>query len=450
MRSLLTLTVAVLGPVAAFAQEDVTFRSDVTLARVDAQVVDRMNRAIIGLTAKDFVIRERGQVRDIKNFAAEDMPLDVLFLIDVSGSMRPHVERVAAASEAALRILIKEDRIGLMVFDRRTRVRMPFRANGRNLAYEFERLLSDENFGGGTDITRALYDAVRYMAQNARRDARRAIVILTDDRTEFQADVAGVEADLAEADTVLSALIAPDTIGRRGPVAIPGGGGGGWPGGGWPGRGGVIIGGRGRSRGPVTIGGPGDHTRSAGTAQIARDSGGDSVPVDDPGALESTLESIRQRYSLFYSLPEGSSGARLVEVTLANSARRRYPDADVRFRRSSLSGDSPGGPVTVSRPPATLPADTDPEPQRDDPPPVNRRRPAVSEPSRSSGPMVKGQDPWSDSNSKPASSDSKPGWTKTEDAPVSPAPASGGGWRRVTDPEPPAPKPDPPPAKKKN
>lgn len=443
MRSLLTLTVALLGPVAASAQEDVTFRSDVTLARVDAQVVDRLNRAITGLTAKDFVIRERGQVRDIKNFAAEDMPLDVLFLIDVSGSMRPHVERVAAASEAALRILIKEDRIGLMVFDRKTRIRLPFRSNSRNLAYEFERLLNDENFGGGTDITRALYDAVRYMAQNARRDARRAIVIVTDDRTEFQADVAGVEADLAEADTVLSALIAPDAMGRRGPVTIPGGGGGGWPGGGWPGRGGVIIGGRGR--GPVTIGG-GDRTNSAGTAQIARDSGGDSVPVDDPGALEATLESIRQRYSLFYSLPEGSNGPRMVEVTLASGARRRYPDADVRFRRSSLSGDGPGGPVTVSRPPATLPTDTEPEQQRDEPPPVNRRRPAVSEPSRSPGPIVKGQDPWPDASSKPASSDPKPGWTKTEDAPAS----SGGGWRRVTDPEPPAPKPDPPPVKKKN
>jgi VWFA-related protein len=420
---------------AAFPQEEVTFRSDVNLVRVDAQVVDRSNRAITGLTAADFVVRERGEVREIKSFAAEDMPLDVLFLIDVSGSMRPHVERVAAASDAALRLLNKEDRIALLVFDRRTRVRMPFRQNRRDLPAIFDNLLRDENFGGGTDITRALYDAVRYMAQNARKDARRSIVILTDDRTEFEADVAGIGADLAEADTVLSAIIAPDAIGRRGPVVLPGG---------WPGQGGVIIG---RRRGPVIT--SGDHTRSAGTARIARESGGESVPVDDPGALESALESIRQRYSLFYSLPEGSTGPRFVEVTLAAGARRRYPDADVRYRRGSQAGEAPSGPMSVSRAPAAAPPPLPPPDEetgwRREEPAGARRRPAISEPSRGAGPMVKDPDPRPEAAGKPAG-EARPAATKAEDAPA----PSAGGWRRVTDPEPPPPeKPEPPPVRKK-
>src|SRR5215210_2469334 len=122
----------------AFAEEPIVFRSDVALVRVDAQVVDRNNRAITGLQVEDFVLRQGGQKREIRNFEAEDMPMDVLFLLDVSGSMQPHVQRVASAAEQALRVLGPDDRVGIMVFDRSTRVRMPFRKNGDVVVRELE------------------------------------------------------------------------------------------------------------------------------------------------------------------------------------------------------------------------------------------------------------------------------------------------------------------------
>src|ERR1700730_334063 len=114
-----------------FPDDEVVFKSDVSLVRVDAQVVDRDNRAITGLRATDFVLREEGKVQPIRNFASEDMPVDVLLLLDVSASMRPHVQRIADAAHEALRVLKDDDRIGIMVFDRSTRLRMPLR-NSRN------------------------------------------------------------------------------------------------------------------------------------------------------------------------------------------------------------------------------------------------------------------------------------------------------------------------------
>ena len=89
-----------IGPLAG--DDDLVFRSDVSLVRVDAQVVDASNRAIIHLHAGDFVLRENGREVPIRNFASENMPVDVLFLLDVSGSMRPHVQRIADASGQAL------------------------------------------------------------------------------------------------------------------------------------------------------------------------------------------------------------------------------------------------------------------------------------------------------------------------------------------------------------
>ena len=80
---------------------------------------------------------------------------------------------------------------------------------------EFDRLLRDERFNGGTDITRAMLDAADYIQRQGRRDARRAIVILTDDQTEFDRDDAAVGRALGRADAVMCALIAPDAMPRR-------------------------------------------------------------------------------------------------------------------------------------------------------------------------------------------------------------------------------------------
>src|SRR5260370_10823912 len=155
----------------AFADDPVVFKSDVSLVRVDAQVVDRDNRGITGLRAADFVLREEGRVQQIRNFASEDMPVDVLLLLDVSASMRPHVQRIADAFHDALRVLRAEDRMALMVFDRSTRLRMPFRSSRSEGEHEMNRLLDQRSFAGGADITRVMLDAASYVGRARRRDA---------------------------------------------------------------------------------------------------------------------------------------------------------------------------------------------------------------------------------------------------------------------------------------
>jgi VWFA-related protein len=369
--------------VAADDDNDLVFRSDVSLARVDAQVLDATNRAITHLHAGDFVLHEDGKPVPIRNFASENMPVDVLFLLDVSASMRPHVQRIADASGQALTVLGKDDRMGIMVFDRYTRVRLPFNSHPQEVQGEFDRLLRQERFNGGTDITRAMIDAADYVRREGRRDARRAIVILTDDQTEFDRDDIAVGRALSHADAVMCALIAPDAgqYGRRG--GRSGGLGGGGLGGG---LGGIIFG-RGGGGGNRYPGGGGANTTSAGTAEIARDSGGDSMSVNDASALEDTLERLRQRYTLYFNLPEGVQPGqeRNLAVDLTPEARHRYSDAEIRYRRMSLLSDGPGrggdiAPLKVTRAPAdggySAPSATAGDP---DGPAVHHRRIAVNE-----------------------------------------------------------------------
>src|SRR5215472_6208828 len=138
---------------------DVVFRSDVSLVRVDVQVLDRDNRTITGLRAEDFVLRDEGRPQPIRNFSREDMPVDLLFLFDVSASMRPHVERIASAAHQALEVMGPNDRVAIMVFDRAMRLRMPFRTSRSEVERELDKMLDQESFHGGTDITRALVAA---------------------------------------------------------------------------------------------------------------------------------------------------------------------------------------------------------------------------------------------------------------------------------------------------
>jgi uncharacterized protein (DUF58 family) len=73
------------------------------------------------------------------------MPVDIVLLLDVSRSMEPHIRRVATASHQALRALGDQDRVAIMVFDRFTRVRLPFRSDRQDAERELESVLDRES-----------------------------------------------------------------------------------------------------------------------------------------------------------------------------------------------------------------------------------------------------------------------------------------------------------------
>jgi hypothetical protein len=216
-----------------------------------------------------------------------------------------------------------------MVFDRFTHLRMPFRSGRLDADRELESVLDRETFKGGTDITRGLLDAASYVELNARRDARRAIVIFTDDQTERSRNEAAVLRALTRADSILSALIAPDALhtgtAYRRPLSFD------------DDRPRDIFG----DLVPRRFGSypRAPRTQSAGTSQIANQSGGDSMAMDQAAAFDQTLERISERYALYFYLPEGMqpSEQHSVEVSLTDAARRRYTGAEVRYRRSYLA-----------------------------------------------------------------------------------------------------------------
>jgi hypothetical protein len=167
---------------------------------------------------------------------------------------------------------------------------------------------------------------------------------------------------------------------------------------------------------------------------MSRRSGGESLPVDDGGALETTLTRLRQRYALHFNLPEGVKPGqeRDIEVQLSADARRRYPDAQVRFNRVNL-GDGDAAPVSTSTDDPVVvskaPSLSNSQPKTTEP--ALRRRPGVSE--RGSGRSGPIQPRESDGGWRRADESQRPAVSSPQASPP-PAPAEEpkqGGWRRV-------------------
>ena len=386
--------------VAAVADDESipVFRSDVAMGRIDTLVMDRSQHPIGGLRKEDFLLRQEGKLIPIRNLAYEDLPVDVLLLLDVSGSMQVHVQKVASAAHGALAVLGDQDRVGIMVFDSHTRLRLPFRQDLNDVERELDDVVQTERFNGGTNINKALLDAAAYVEREGRRQMRHAIVIVTDDQA-LPCDRVRVSTALDRADAVLMVLLAPAFLPVGGPY--PGGGGRPstnppitvpWPGGQGP-LGGIILGRRRGAGGipvpgspPVVVGYPGG--TSAGSPEIARASGGDAMKVNDAAAVETTFERIRRRYAIYFYVPDGMEIGPAMQLDLTETARRKHPDAALQYRRVALAKDG-ARPGLITRVPARPPSVRDPEPANaelsDASPDPARRRPGVND---STGPKV--------------------------------------------------------------
>jgi Ca-activated chloride channel family protein len=67
-------------------------RVDVNVVLVPVLVADLMNHPIVGLEKKNFVLSENDQQEEIQYFSAEDSPISVGLLVDVSKSMTDKVD----------------------------------------------------------------------------------------------------------------------------------------------------------------------------------------------------------------------------------------------------------------------------------------------------------------------------------------------------------------------
>jgi VWFA-related protein len=303
----------------ACAQDPVTFRAGVSLVHVDAEVLGQDGRILTGFHKEDFRVFDERKEQPILQFAAEEQPLDLILLFDISGSMRGVVQEVANAARQGLHELQTGDRVCVMVFNSRSREIAPFTEDLDAVDRTIQNDVLGLNFGGGTLIQAAVSDAAMRFRREPHTERRRAVLIVTDNMGRRTRREASVVEEFWESDAILSGLIVSNPAYQAMRTV------------------GIIL-------------GPQNLAMQAGMKGIAEKTGGDSLTANEPGtAFEEAMRRIRTRYSLYYALPEAKPGVtRAIRVELAPAAAQRVPKCRVRAR-SGYVVPYPGKPAPSSR-----------------------------------------------------------------------------------------------------
>lgn len=141
------------------------FRSGVDLVRVDVLVTED-GKPVRGLTRSDFELRDNGQLQDVDAVYGEDQPLDVVLLLDVSGSLQGvALDSLKRAALGAVDGLRPDDRVRLLAFSHR--ILMADAAAGETAAVRSAILRLDA--GGGTALCDALYATLAMSLGSPRR-----------------------------------------------------------------------------------------------------------------------------------------------------------------------------------------------------------------------------------------------------------------------------------------
>ena len=167
-------------------------RVDTNLVPVEVTVRDAAGRVVRGLRRGDFRLFEDGVERPISFFSAETTggsarcPLDLVFALDVSGSMTRDELGALRASAAlfAERLSGPRSRFAVLSFGMRVKVLQSFTGDPRKLDKAFDSILRDE-LGLSTHAFDAVDDAVRMLVRRGRRTAdglvvKRVVVVISD------------------------------------------------------------------------------------------------------------------------------------------------------------------------------------------------------------------------------------------------------------------------------
>lgn len=266
--------------------------------------VTQSGRPITTLRSNDFELQDKGKTQTILYFAHDSEPLDIVLLVDVSGSVRKYLPDMASISRAALSKLLPQDRVAVMIFSRDARIEQSFTRSRLEIAAAIEKASTDEPPGSGTKINSAIRSAARYLGPQIPGQLRRRAILIVTDNSGLSYDVHQEQALhlLYDANVTLDALV----VGRHPHPPEP--------------RPGSVI---------------NPDFAYDDVFPLAAQTGGEAIPTTKPkSSLGQMLSRIRDRYTLVYHAPPSAvpGSFRQIRIELTPEARKRFPRAAVSAR----------------------------------------------------------------------------------------------------------------------
>jgi VWFA-related protein len=153
---------------------------------LDAEVVNKKTGDLVGdLRAKDFVLKEDRRPEKISYFSRDELPLAVVFLFDLTDTVRPVLKSLAEEAQEMLGHLKPQDEVAVMAFSSHTELLQGFTTDPSAATAAIEKA-SKMKSKDGTFIDEDMYEAAREAMRATSPESRRVLVWLTDGTANFE------------------------------------------------------------------------------------------------------------------------------------------------------------------------------------------------------------------------------------------------------------------------
>ncbi len=273
------------------------------MTQVRLDVLVRNDKGFVqGLRAEDFLIEDEGKPVAVSYLSRDDEDLNVLLLLDVSGSMKDYLTQIGRRARALLAQMRATDKVGVMGFAKVSDYLMPFTANMERAANAIDQALRPDFIPSGTSINAALVDAAQAFLDSPKLTGHRAIFILTDNKAlNYRVSDETVLRQLFAADAVLNSIVTKN--------AAP----------------------------PKALKNPERRNPDfswADVYKLSAETGGEVLRTERADeAFAKLLANLRERYLITYKAPPSNPGQyRKIRVSLTKEAEKKYGKLTIRVR----------------------------------------------------------------------------------------------------------------------
>ncbi|MCI0488231.1 MAG: VWA domain-containing protein [Blastocatellia bacterium] len=153
---------------------------------LNVTVIDPYNHQATDLGQSEFIIAEDGKRQDIASFIISSVPVNVVMLLDASGSVVGEISSLRDAAMNFIRQLGPEDKVSIIEFHSKIELIQDWTSNADELqhaiTWRFRPGMVRTPDGRSTYGNTALYDALYLTAEEqlTKVEGRKAVILLTD------------------------------------------------------------------------------------------------------------------------------------------------------------------------------------------------------------------------------------------------------------------------------
>ena len=153
---------------------------------LNVTVTDSNGRQVTDLKRDEFIIAEDGRRQELLSFQISSVPVNVILLLDASGSVVPDIKSLTQAAMGFASELRAEDKVSVMEFHTKVELIQDWTSDAESvkhaISWRFKPGMVQTKNGSFDYGTTALYDALYLAAteQMATVDGRKVIIVLTD------------------------------------------------------------------------------------------------------------------------------------------------------------------------------------------------------------------------------------------------------------------------------